>query len=361
MKIVTIVGARPQFIKAAALSRVLRKEHQEILVHTGQHHDANMSQIFFDQMDIPTPDYNLGIAGGSHGQMTGRMLMAIEEVLIKERPDMLLLYGDTNSTLAGALAAVKLHIPISHVEAGNRTRSLQNPEEVNRICTDHVSTLRFACVESAMVCLRQEGLQGNSYLVGDPMYDAFLYYSKGLRERPIFCLQGFGQQLRMPSDFYYLTCHREENTHDEGALTQILLAAEALDAPVIYPLHPRNREMALGLKERLRLNNTIMVPAVGYLESIFLVTNAKKVITDSGGVQREAFFAQRPCVTILDFVAWPETMVGGCNQLAKPDQGDILEKLSREPERPANYAPFGDGRSAAKICEQLKRWEDHRR
>lgn len=361
MKIVTVVGARPQFIKAAALSRALRREHTEVLVHTGQHYDPNMSQVFFDELDIPAPDYNLGIAGGSHGQMTGRMLMVLEETLQKERPEMLLLFGDTNSTLAGALAAVKLRIPVAHVEAGNRTKCLDNPEEVNRVCTDHISALRFACVESSMAFLRQEGLESGSYLVGDPMYDAFMYYSARLERQPIQTLPGFVGKVAIPGRFYYLTCHREENTRDEKALEEILSAMEALDAPVLYPLHPRNRETALALRERKGLTNTLMVPAVGYLESIFLISHAQKVITDSGGVQREAFFAQRPCVTVMNLLAWPETMVGNCNQLAEADREDILAKLAVTPQRPAGYQPFGDGHAAEKICAHLKQWEaEHR-
>lgn len=351
MRILTIVGARPQFIKAAALSRVLRREHQEILVHTGQHYDANMSEVFFEELQIPRPDYNLGISGGSHAQMTARMLTAIEEVLCREKPDMLLLYGDTNSTLAGALAAAKLQVPVAHVEAGNRLGTLTSPEEINRICTDHLSSLRFVCVESAMAFLEKENLAERSYLVGDPMYDAFLYYCDILDGKPMPPIHGFdGEELALPKKYYYLTCHREENTRDEAALIQILTAMNGLDAPTIYPLHPRNRETALALRDRLGLSNVYMIPAVGYLESINLTRHASRVVTDSGGVQREAFFARVPCVTILDYVAWPETMPGGWNQLCRPDAAQIRETLGKTPRPASERQPFGDGHACERIC-----------
>lgn len=325
--ICTVVGARPQFIKLAVVSRVLRKEFREILVHTGQHYDRNMSDVFFEEMDIPKPDYNLGISGGTHGQMTGQMLMKIEEVLQKEAPDMLLLFGDTNSTLAGALAAVKLHIPVCHVEAGNRLGTLDNPEEVNRIVTDHVSSLRLACTASGMEFLKKEGLEERSYLVGDPMYDAFRYYSGRLDGSELSELRDFsGASLPLPDKFYYMTCHRQENTDGDGKLNQIFQAMEAMDAPVIYPVHPRNHD------------------------------RAEKIVTDSGGLQREAFFAGKPCVTVFDYVAWPETMVNGCNQLAKPDRDDILEKLRAEVSFDPAYRPFGDGRSAEKIVGHIKEY-----
>lgn len=357
MKILTIVGARPQFIKAAALSRALRKDHREILVHTGQHYDANMSDVFFDELHIPRPDYNLGISGGSHAQMTARMLTAIEDVLVRETPDMLLLYGDTNSTLAGALAAAKLFVPVAHVEAGNRLGTLTNPEEINRICTDHIASIRFACVESAMQFLIGEGLAKRSYLVGDPMYDAFLYYC-GMHADADMTLTGFdGKTIEIPRKYYYLTCHREENTKDETILSQILLGMNGLDAPTIYPLHPRNQAAALALKEKWKLSNVIMIPAVGYMESIALVRGASGIVTDSGGVQREAFFAKVPCVTVFAYVVWPETMVGNWNQLCAPDGGQIAEKLAVTPTPVPDYQPFGDGHACEKIAGILTETE----
>ncbi|TAH56690.1 MAG: UDP-N-acetylglucosamine 2-epimerase (non-hydrolyzing) [Sphaerochaeta sp.] len=354
MKMVTVVGARPQFIKAAALSRVLRKEHEEILVHTGQHFDYGMSQVFFDELELPRPDYNLGISGGSHAQMTARMLIAIEEVLQKEKPDALLVYGDTNSTLAAALAAVKLHIPAIHVEAAARLGSLSNPEEVNRITTDHVSSVLFACVPSAMEFAQKEGLTTNLFLVGDPMYDAFLYYQGKRKVKEITLTDLDGTTHPVPPEYTYLTCHRQENTQDEETLRQILLGTQGLGYPVVYPVHPRNRATALKLKEEKHFNDILFVEPVGYLESNTLVSNCQRVVTDSGGVQREAFFAKKPCITVFDYVAWPETMVGGCNQLAKPLAGDILEKSKHKPVFDEGYKPFGNGDACKKICEVLR-------
>lgn len=355
MKIVTVVGARPQFIKAAALSRVLRKEHEEILVHTGQHYDPQMSDVFFEELGIPKPNYHLGIAGGTHAQMTARMLIAAEEVLMAECPSALIVYGDTNSTLAAALAAAKLHIPIVHVEAGNRLGSLQNPEEVNRILTDHMSKILFACVQSAMDALEKENLTSRAFLVGDPMYDAFLYYLDQQKGRSISSLPGLtGEMVEIPKRYYYLTCHREENTRTEEALTEIFRAMEGLDAPTVYPVHPRNREKAWILHKALKLQNVMLLQPVGYLESILLCSHAQKVVTDSGGVQREAFFAGVPCVTVFDWAAWPETIKGGCNQLAKPQAKDILAKLKTIPSWDAGSRPFGDGHACEKICDVLR-------
>ena len=360
MKILTVVGARPQFIKAAVVSHVLRKKHEEILVHTGQHYDYNMSEKFFEELDIPHPEYNLGISGGTHAQMTGRMMIALEEVLIKTQPDWLLIYGDTNSTLAAALAASKLHIPICHVEAGTRTYSRTNPEEINRICADHLSALLLASTPSGMDGAEKEGLKERTKLVGDPMYDAFLQYSGKLRTDEIRMTTLTGEPAGVPDRYYYLTCHREENTNDGHALSQIFHAMEQLDAPVIYPVHPRNRQRALELHQQGQFRNLMLVQPLGYLESTCLVRHAQKIVTDSGGLQREAFFAGVKCVTILDFVCWPETMVDGRNELAKPDADDILRKLQVEQTVSDSYQPFGDGHSAEHIVEALEQYTEER-
>lgn len=354
MKIVTVVGARPQFIKAAVVSRILRKQAEEILVHTGQHHDYNMSDVFFEELEIPKPDYNLGISGGSHGKMTGAMLGAIEEVLMKEKPDALLVYGDTNSTLAAALAAVKLHIPVCHAEAGNRLGSFDNPEEVNRICTDHVARKLLACTESAMEFLKHEGIADRAVLVGDPMYDAFCYYGDKAGMAQNHVLTGFnGEKLSVPEKFYYLTCHRQENTDDPEKLLNILKAVNSLDAPCVYPVHPRNRQTVMALRGEYALKNMVFCEPVGYLTSVALVKNAEKIVTDSGGLQREAFFAGKQCVTVFDYVVWPETMTANRNQLAKPDSQDILTKLSAEQFIDPAYKPFGDGHAGDKIVKEL--------
>ena len=354
MKVLTVVGARPQFIKAAVVSHKLRKNHTEILVHTGQHFDKNMSETFFEELNIPQPNYNLGISGGTHSEMTGRMMIAIEKVLQEEQPDWLLLYGDTNSTLAGALAAAKLHIKICHVESGARTHSMTNPEEINRICTDHVSTLLLTSTESGMYELRNEGLESRGQMVGDPMYDAFIEYSA---KKPVTDIRliGFdGTSYTIPEEYYYLTCHREENTNRGEALAEILRAMDSLDSKTIYPVHPRNRQRAMKLMAEGGFKNIVFCEPIGYLESIALTKNAKGIVTDSGGLQREAFFAKKKCVTVLDFVTWPETMTGRRNELAKPKADEILLRLNTDQEINEDDQPFGDGDSASKIIKAME-------
>ena len=357
MKVLTVVGARPQFIKAAVVSHVLRQNHTEVLVHTGQHYDYNMSEQFFRELNIPNPDYNLGISGGTHGQMTGKMLAAVEDVLITEKPDWLLVYGDTNSTLAAALAAAKLHIPICHIEAGARTHSRTNPEEINRICTDHVSSLLLAATRSGYDEMAKEGLQDRGVLVGDPMYDAFLEYSNNLDLKDVSLRLLSGSFIKVPNAFYYLTCHREENTNDDKDLLEIFKATEKLNAPTVYPVHPRNKQRALRIQETNHFNKLILAEPVGYLESACLVKNAKKIITDSGGLQREAFFAGKKCVTLLNFVCWPETMVDFRNELCHPIADEIIEKLSHEQVIDEKYQPFGDGHSAEKIVKAIEEYK----
>ena len=357
MKILTVVGARPQFIKAAVVSRKLREKHTEVLVHTGQHYDYNMSDVFFEELNIPKPDYNLGISGGRHGAMTGKMIISLEDVLLSEEPDGVLVYGDTNSTLAAALSAVKLHIPVFHVEAGNRLGTLDNPEEVNRICTDHVSTRLMACTQSAMEFLSKEGLSDRSALVGDPMYDAFLYYQAQCTDDILSHATDLDDnRIDLPDEFYYLTCHRQENTDTDEKIKQILSAMEQLDASTIYPVHPRNAAQVKRVKEENHFNNTILIKPGGYLTSIALVKGAKRIVTDSGGLQRVAFFAQKQCVTVFDHVIWPETMYDNRNQLARPDAEDIISKLSVVQTIDPSYRPFGDGNSSDKIIRTLEEY-----
>lgn len=355
MKIVTVVGARPQFVKAAIGARVIRKFHNEILVHTGQHFDDNMSKIFFDEMNIPIPDYNLGISGGSHASMTAKMLVGIEDILIKEMPDALLVYGDTNSTLAGALVAVKLHIPVIHIEAGNRLGTIKNPEEVNRIITDHISTLNFAATQKSLLFLQSENLGNNSYNVGNIMYDAYMCYSN---YKPNFdLLVDFdNKSFDIPNEYYYMTCHREENTYDDKPLTEILKAMNTLDSPTIYPVHPRNKERAFRVCKNNNFSNIKLIKPVGYIESLYLTNHAKKIVTDSGGLQCEAFFAEKQCVTVFERVVWPETMVNYRNQLAHVDCNDIIEKLSVNQKIDKSYKPFGDGHAAEKIIRIINEY-----
>lgn len=359
MKIVTVVGARPQFIKAAAGSRQLRKEHQEILVHTGQHFDDNMSAVFFREMGIPAPDYNLGISGGTHAAMTARMLVAIEEVLEKEKPDALLVYGDTNSTLAAALAASKMRIPVFHVEAGNRLGTLDNPEEINRMLTDHCSTLLFCATEDALNKLKNEGLGERSHCVGNIMYDSFLHFAGQDWDHPDIRLLN-GASFTVPERFYYMTCHRQENTYSDEPLTEILAAMNGLDAPTVYPVHPRNRDRALRICEKEGFRNIVLTQPVGYSDSVHLTENALKIVTDSGGLQCEAFYAGVQCVFVLDYVVWPETMVGNRNQLAKPNRDDILTKLSARQVIDPSYQPFGNGHAAENICAVIRACDEKR-
>ncbi|MFM7580366.1 MAG: non-hydrolyzing UDP-N-acetylglucosamine 2-epimerase, partial [Microcystaceae cyanobacterium] len=302
MKIVTIVGARPQFIKAATVSRVLRSTPhcQEILVHTGQHYDKNLSDIFFEELEIPKPDYHLGIGSGSHGQQTGRMLEAIENVLLTEKPDGVLVYGDTNSTLAGALAAVKLHIPIAHVEAGLRSFNRQMPEEINRVLTDHSSDLLFAPTIAAVNHLKKEGIDPQKiHLVGDVMYDAALFYGKK-GDRPSSVLQTLLKTLKLePQNYILATIHRAENTDRQQRLTAIFEAFQqiAKTIPVVMPLHPRTQKFLHDYQLEILTQNLTLIDPVGYLDMVQLEKNARLIVTDSGGIQKEAYFYQVPCLT----------------------------------------------------------------
>ena len=349
-KVITVVGARPQFIKAAVVSPLLREKNEEIIVHTGQHYDYNMSEQFFEQLSIPQPNYNLGISGGSHAQMTGQMMMSLEDIIYNVKPDAMLVYGDTNSTLAAALVAAKIHVPIYHVEAGVRTHSMTNPEEINRICTDHISSMLFACTEASMEELKREGLYEKSYLSGDLMYDAFIRYSNNMKLEDIELKTLSGDIIRVENRYNYLTCHREENT-DDKKLKEILDAMSDLNMETIYPVHPRNKERIKRLCTDNQYNNIKFVEPVGYLESIVLVNNSELVVTDSGGVQREAFWAKKKCITILNFPVWIETMVDNRNLLAKPEKKDILEKLQVPQYIDEKYRPFGDGNAANKIVK----------
>jgi len=355
-KVLNVVGARPQFIKAAMVSKLLRSAAslRETLVHTGQHYDNNMSRVFFKELEIPEPDYNLGIGGGSHGQNTGRMLEAIEKVLMDEKPEVVLVYGDTDSTLAGALAASKLHIPVAHVEAGLRSFNRRMPEEINRVLTDHASDLLFAPTETAVQNLTQEGIpESKIYLVGDVMYDAALYYG-GKAERQSKILGQLGLE---PKGYILATVHRGENTDDPKRLKAILeaLAKVNQQVPVVFPVHPRTRRRAatFGLQDRLR--RVTEIEPVGYLDMVMLEKNARHIVTDSGGVQKEAYFYGVPCVTLRAETEWVELLEMGWNILLPPDKLGILSIKdiikTNIPEQRRDL--YGRGDAAVRITKAL--------
>lgn len=360
MKILTIVGARPQFIKAATVSRAIKnhpnsinKDNKEIIVHTGQHYDKNMSDVFFQEMQIPEPNYHLGIGGSSHGKMTGKMLAKIEEVILQEKPDCVLVYGDTNSTLAGALAAVKLHIPVAHVEAGLRSFNLRMPEEVNRILTDQISKWLFCPTEIAVNNLKSEGLahrhQSSIYQVGDVMYDAILFYQKIAKptDEIAHLLEKFANK------FYLATIHRAENTNDPIKLFNVIKALEQIGSknPVILPLHPRTARI---LKDYSASNITIIEP-VGYFDMISLLSKCKGVFTDSGGLQKEAYFFHKPCVILRDETEWIELVNYGFNTLVGTDVEKILSAEKKIKNNKSDYSIklYGEGQASQDIINIL--------
>lgn len=352
MKIATVVGARPQFIKAAPVSRVLRQSHEEILIHTGQHYDANMSEVFFEELHIPKPDYNLGIGSGRHGAQTGATLEKVEEVLLAEKPDALLVYGDTNSTLAGALAAAKLHIPVLHIEAGLRSFNRRMPEEINRVLTDHVSEWLFCPTDTAIQNLAAEGITQGVYQIGDVMYDAFLY-NKELAHQNSRVVKTLGLKSK---DYILCTIHRAENTDDPIRLKEILMALARVPKPVVLPLHPRTRKIIReqGLEGFLTENVRVIEP-VGYLDMIALEVNAWKLVTDSGGVQKEAYFAGVPCITMRDETEWVETVKVGWNLLTGADAKRILNAVERFVPPAEHPSIFGDGHSAEQFVSCLEK------
>ncbi len=353
LKILTIIGARPQFIKAATVSRVVasRDDVSELLVHTGQHYDANMSDIFFDELGIPRPDHHLGIGGGLHGQMTGRHLEAIEKVLLEEKPDFVLVYGDTNSTLAGALAAAKLHIPVAHVEAGLRSFNRKMPEEINRILTDHIADALFTPTETAMKNLRHEGITDEKlHLVGDVMLDASLFY-RDRAKRP----KGLPDKFNVGEGFILATVHRAENTDDRAKLSGIIEGLSNAGMPVILPLHPRTKSKIDAFD--LSVPATIhVIPPVSYLEMIWLESNCSVLATDSGGVQKEAYFFDKPCVTLRNETEWGELVEKGWNALVGADARLIAETLQHVFPPKQRAALYGDGTSAEKIVNILLKW-----
>ncbi|NPV27288.1 MAG: UDP-N-acetylglucosamine 2-epimerase (non-hydrolyzing) [Firmicutes bacterium] len=371
MKIVTIVGARPQFIKAAVVSRAIEEYNrdrrggcmiEEVIVHTGQHFDENMSDIFFQEMSIPRPRYHLGIGGTSHGAMTGRMLERLEEVILREKPDAVMVYGDTNSTLAGALAAVKLHVPVAHVEAGLRSYNMRMPEEVNRILTDRISRWLFCPTAASVENLKNEGFciqdgkrlfehQPVVALVGDVMYDAALFYKKIARPS-----QEIAELIKkFPDGFYLATIHRAENTDESVRLQSILKALEAIarEIPVVLPLHPRTRQCLMVNHNQLEYVHQIA--PVGYFDMITLLSHCRGVFTDSGGIQKEAYFFGKPCVTLREETEWVELVEHGFNILAGADYERILAAESRMRDKRIDTLIdlYGSGNAGRKIVQVL--------
>lgn len=356
-KVVTIIGARPQFIKAATVSRAVASVEgiNEIIVHTGQHFDANMSDIFFKEMGIPKPDYHLGIGGGGHGLQTGQMLIKIEEVLLKERPDWVLVYGDTNSTLAGALAAVKMHIPIAHVEAGLRSFNRKMPEEINRILTDDVSDVLFAPTKTAVDNLFQEGIHEEKvYEVGDVMYDAALFYGEMANAK-----SNILSQLNLDTEGYILcTIHRAENTDNHQRLGDIFKNLEhvATNHKVVLPLHPRTKGVLEKIGFVREKSNITFIEPIGYIDMVMLEKHSKLIITDSGGVQKEAYFHKKSCITLRDETEWVELVQKGYNVLVS-DFDLLYEEVqsSLKAKKLKDDVPlYGTGNTANLIVEFLR-------
>jgi UDP-N-acetylglucosamine 2-epimerase len=351
MRIASIVGARPQFVKLAPLHRELVKAHRHIILHTGQHYDYQMSQVFFEEFNIPEPDYNLGIGSGSHGEQTGRMLAAIEDVLQKEGPDMVLVYGDTNSTLAGALAATKLLIPVAHVEAGLRSFRRGMPEEINRVLTDHMADLLLCPTEVAMANLRKEGVTRGAHLVGDPMAQVLLELEPLLDPA---VPELFGTRR---GAYVLATIHRQENADSSENMANIIDAMMDYDGDIVLPLHPRTAKnlRSWGMMSRLEGAGHIrLLPPQGFLTFTSLEKHARMVMTDSGGVQKEAYFFRVPCVTVRDETEWVETLKDGWNVLTGAEKGRISEALLRPRPRNDPVLPYGDREVSRRIVHQLE-------
>lgn len=363
MKVVTVIGARPQFIKAGSVSReIIRQQQlgvdiQEIIVHTGQHYDTNMSDVFFEEMQIPKPDYYLGIGGKSHGAMTGQMIEKIEEVLLKEKPDWLLVYGDTNSTLAGAIAASKLHVKIAHVEAGLRSFNMTMPEEVNRILTDRISTLLLCPTRFAMDNLKKESIDNwnsgaKAILVGDVMQDGAIFY-KDFAQKP--------KNLDVDDEFVLCTIHRAENTDDPERLAAIIdsLNEISLNKQIVLPLHPRTQSILA--KGQLNTSNLTIIEPVGYLNMVWLISNSSLIMTDSGGLQKEAYFFGKRCITLRDETEWIELVDAGVNVLVGANKINILNAFNTCYEDDSNLFKaglYGDGMASNKVINGLLNFKD---
>ena len=354
-KILTIVGARPQFIKLIPVSKYLRKHCQEILVHTGQHYDFKMSEIFFKDLKLPNPDYNLNVGSGTHANQIANMMVKLESLFSKEKPNLVLLYGDTNSTLAAALVAVKQQIPIAHVEAGPRSYDMSIPEEVNRILTDRVSDLLFCPTIRSVDNLKKEGFKNKIYLTGDVMLDMLLLVKETARAR-VKILDKLGLSS---SDYYYVTIHRPHNVDTKGPLSEIVDALTKIKNKLVFPVHPRTKKKlkSFGLWNKLyKSTNIIMLDPVGYLESVQLESNALKIITDSGGIQREAYFLKKPCLTLMDHSPWPETVAVGWNKLVRANAKELVQAVATFKPKKTYKSLFGNGYAGRKISRLIVKY-----
>jgi len=350
VRIVSVVGARPQFIKAAPLCKAIRQHHEEILVHSGQHFDHGMSQVFFDELGIPAPDYNLGVGGGGHGRMTGEMMGLLEELFNELHPDWVLVYGDTNTTLAGGLVAAKLNVPVAHVEAGLRSFNRRMPEEVNRVVVDHLSNLLLCPTTAAVDNLAAEGISQGVVLTGDVMLDAARMTAERVEGPQVLARYGVDE-----GGYYLATLHRAATSDDHSALEAVLGAFARLDAPVVFAVHPRTMKNidAFGIRDLLESPNIVAVPPIPYLDASALLRGARKLLTDSGGMQKEAYFFGVPCVTLREETEWVETVDAGWNVLVGTDTEAILSgAMAPRPSSPR--APvYGDGHAADRIVEAL--------
>ena len=355
MKVLTIVGARPQFIKAAIVSKKIKEESEnidEIILHTGQHYDENMSHVFFDQMGLVKPSYNLQIGNLSHGAMTGRMLESIEGIIKDVKPRFVMVYGDTNSTLAGALAASKLHTAVIHIEAGLRSFNMEMPEEINRIVTDQLSSILFCPTEQAVVNLKNEGFERKDWVKiiknGDVMFDAAMYFAK-------FALT---PSFKVPEKFILATLHRAENTDNKERLNEIILALNNLnkEIPVIVPLHPRTQKLIIQYQIPIKF---FICEPLGYLQMLYMLKNASMVITDSGGLQKEAYFFNNPCITVRDQTEWVELVEGGFNILSNANHEDIHQAYLEMKDKKFDSAQdllYGGGKASSLIVEYLNKY-----
>jgi UDP-GlcNAc3NAcA epimerase len=349
MKLISIVGARPEFVQSAPVSRVLRKHHTEILVHTGQHYDYRMSQAFFDDLGIPVPDYNLEVGSGLHGKQTGEILGRIEEVLLREKPDGVIVRGDTNSTLAGSLAASKLHIPTAHIESGERSFERSMPEEVNRLVADRLADLHFCVSHKAIEHLAAEGITSSAHWVGDVMLDASLQNRELARSRSTLL-----ERLGLSSKAYALvTIHRSGTTDDPRKLQNVVDALNKVNETIVFPVHPRTRKMLDGIGACFLPHVRILEP-VGYFDMMMLEENARMIATDSGGVQREAYFMGVPCITLRDETEWVETVEVGWNRLVGTDTDSIVAAWFGFQPEIIQPPIFGDGNASQKIVDIIE-------